>query len=213
MYGIIYLTTNKINNKKYIGMCKSTHIKNYLGSGKLFKQAVKKYGKENFERIVLQECKTFEELSRAEEYWIKKFNAVESVDFYNLTPGGFGGNSEYLKEYWSKFDDVERKLCRNWSKKDMSGKNNPMFGKTHTEETKKKIGMKSVNRKWNKPNHFGMNNPRSKRVKVSFGGDVKYYDCLKEFSQEFISLTYSTLKNLAQTGRFNKKYNLKIEYV
>ena len=101
MYGFIYLTTNKLNDKKYIGMCKNTHRENYIGSGKLLKQAIKKYGKENFERTVLQECQTFEELSASEIYWIKFYNGVEDSNFYNLTSGGFGGNSEYLKEYWS----------------------------------------------------------------------------------------------------------------
>lgn len=142
MYGIIYLTTNKINGKKYIGMCKNTHSRLYLGSGKLFKQALKKYGKENFERTVLQECETFEELSRAEEYWIKQYGAVESQDFYNLTSGGFGGNSDYMKEYWTLFTKDERKKLRNWQRRSMIGENNPMYGKKHSEETKKKISNK-----------------------------------------------------------------------
>ena len=50
MYGFVYLTTNTINNKKYIGMCKNTHRDNYLGSGKVLKQGIDKKGKENFTR-------------------------------------------------------------------------------------------------------------------------------------------------------------------
>jgi len=109
MYGFIYLTTNIINNKKYIGMCKNTHREGYLGSGKLLKCAIEKYGKENFTRIILQECQTFEELSQAEEYWIKFYDAVNDDNFYNLTSGGFGGNSDYLNEYWCKMSNDERK--------------------------------------------------------------------------------------------------------
>lgn len=49
-------------------------------------------------------------------------------------------------------------------KRDLSGQNNPMFGKTHSEETRKKIG------KANKGKLAGSNNPmfgksRSKKVK------------------------------------------------
>jgi group I intron endonuclease len=162
MYGFIYLTTNKINGKKYIGMCKNTHRENYIGSGKLLKQAVKKYGKENFDRVILQECETLDELSQSEIYWINFYNAVEDTNFYNLTPGGFGGNSDYVKEYWSHLNKEERKVCRNWAKRSMVGSNNTMYGKKHTEETKKLIGSKSVNRNWNKPNHFGSKNPNAK---------------------------------------------------
>lgn len=40
----IYLTTNKINGKKYIG--RELHNNpNYLGSGKTFKKAIKKYNR------------------------------------------------------------------------------------------------------------------------------------------------------------------------
>jgi group I intron endonuclease len=213
MYGFIYLTINKVNGKKYIGMCKNTHGKLYLGSGKLLKQAIKKYGKENFERVVLQECQTFEELSEAEKIWIDNFNAVEDSNFYNLTTGGFGGNSDYMKEYWDTFTDEERKLSRNWNRRDMTGENNPMFNKKHSEETKKKIGSKSVNRNWNRPNHFGEKNPKSKKVEVEKDGKKLYYNCLKDFFIEHQIVPYSTLKTLARNQRFSQKHKLKIKYV
>ena len=211
MYGFIYLTVNKINNKKYIGMCKNTHRENYLGSGTLLKNAIKKYGKENFERIILQECETFQELSGAEKYWIKKYNAVDSDNFYNLTDGGFGGNSDYLKEYWNNFSEQERKICRGWHRKDMSDKNNPMFGKKHSEETKRKIGLKSVNRNWRKPNHHGEKNPRAKKAIVIYNDIEKRYDCLKKFADES-GIPYATIKSIAQKNKYSKRYNLKITY-
>ena len=45
--GIVYLITNKINNRKYIGV-DTNNNKNYFGSGKSIKLALKKYGRENF---------------------------------------------------------------------------------------------------------------------------------------------------------------------
>jgi group I intron endonuclease len=213
MYGFIYLTTNKINGKKYIGMCKNTHGKTYIGSGKLLKEAIKKYRIENFERTILQECETFEELSNAEKFWIEKYNAVEDKNFYNLTPGGFGGNSDYVKEYWSKFSKEERKICRNWSKRDVSGEKNPMFGRKHSEETKRKIGSKSVNRNWISKDHNGSNNPGAKKVIVELNGKKLFFNCLKEFSEQFDKLSYSSLKRMTQKELYHKKYNLKIKYV
>lgn len=212
MYGFIYLTTNKVNNKKYIGMCKNTHSKNYIGSGTILKEAVKKYGKENFSRIILEKCNSFDELCKAEKKWIKKYNAVEDNSFYNLTEGGFGGNSNYMKDYWSEFTKEERKTSRKWSKRNINGKNNPMYGKKHSDETKKKIGLKSVNRNWNKPNHKGTNNPNSKNILVYIDDKILKYGCLKQFCDEYKKVPYPTLKSIAKDGRFSKKYNLKIEY-
>lgn len=215
MYGFIYLTTNLINGKKYVGMCKNTHRDGYLGSGKMLKFAIRKYGKENFTRSILQECDTFEQLSESEKFWIEKYDAVNSEHFYNLTPGGFGGNSDYLKSYWMKLNKEERRICRKWNIRDMKGDNNPMYGKKHSQKTKTLIGSKSVNRNWNKPDHNGKNNPRSKRVSVNFIGQtqIKFYECLKDFFNEYNSIPYSTMKSLAQNGNFSKKYGLTINYV
>jgi group I intron endonuclease len=212
MYGFIYLTTNLVNGKKYIGMCKNTHRENYLGSGTLLKKAIEKYGKENFKREILQECVTFEELSEAEKYWIYKHNAVNDENFYNLTAGGFGGSSDYLKEYWNKLTKEERKKCRNWYINDMTGKNNPMYGKKHSLETRKKIGLKSKDRNWHHPNHNGKLNPRAKRVLVEYDGKHKIYDCLKDVTLD-INIPYSTLKSIAQKNHTSKRYKIKISYV
>lgn len=43
-YGFIYITTNLINGKKYIGQ-KKGYNDTYLGSGKILKLAIKKYGR------------------------------------------------------------------------------------------------------------------------------------------------------------------------
>jgi group I intron endonuclease len=213
MYGIIYLTTNLINGKKYIGMCKSTHTKNYLGSGKLLKYAIKKYGRENFTREVLEECKDLESLSSAEEFWIKKYNAVNDDSYYNLTPGGCGGNSEYLQEYWAHFTKEERSKLRNWSKRNMFGENNPMYGKKHSRKTKELIGSKSVNRNWNRLGKPGKLNPNAKAVIVKKEDGVELqFDCLLDAAKSLL-INYSTAKGLAQDRRFSKKYKVTILYV
>lgn len=47
---LIYKTTNKINGKIYIGQTSKDENVFYLGSGKTLLKAVKKYGKDNFDR-------------------------------------------------------------------------------------------------------------------------------------------------------------------
>lgn len=55
MYGYIYITTNIINNKKYIGKHKAkVHSKSYLGSGVILNEAIKKYGRSNFTNKVIE---------------------------------------------------------------------------------------------------------------------------------------------------------------
>ena len=93
MYGYIYMTTNLIDGKKYIGQHKSTKFDpDYKGSGKYLKLAMNKYGRENFETIMLQECYSKEEIDKQEAYYIDRYDAVNSNQFYNLVPGGFGNN-------------------------------------------------------------------------------------------------------------------------
>jgi hypothetical protein len=89
MYGYVYETTNLINGKKYIGQ----HIgnvfdKNYYGSGTILKQALRKYGKENFSVKNLEFCETLKDLCLKEQYYISLYNAVNSDNYYNLSPGG-----------------------------------------------------------------------------------------------------------------------------
>jgi hypothetical protein len=50
----IYITTNLINGKQYIGL-HSKNNKSYLGAGTLLLKAIKKYGKENFSKEILKE--------------------------------------------------------------------------------------------------------------------------------------------------------------
>lgn len=99
-------------------------------------------------------------------------------------------------------------------KRDQNGEKNPMYGKKHTEETKRKIGSKSVNRNWHRPNNYnGKNNPRAKPVIVDYNNKSIKYDCLKDFYSEYPILAYSTMKAIAQKNLINKKHNLRITYV
>lgn len=89
MYGYIYLTTNLINNKKYIGQHKATKFsESYKGSGICITKAFKKYGKQNFSTVILEECDSLESLNAREQYWIKYYDAVASAEYYNILPGG-----------------------------------------------------------------------------------------------------------------------------
>lgn len=107
----IYLTTNLINGKKYIGQHKiSKSYDYYLGSGKILKQAIEKYGRENFKKESLVFCETQEEANEKEKYYIKLFDAVNDDNFYNLAEGGYEGGFTYYKEYLEKNPEEKEKI-------------------------------------------------------------------------------------------------------
>ena len=99
---IIYKTTNLINGKFYVGK-DERNKPDYLGSGINLNRAIKKYGKENFIKEVLEVCSTREELIEREKYWIKETKAQELG--YNIADGGWGGNTydEETKQRVSQF--------------------------------------------------------------------------------------------------------------
>ncbi len=93
---IIYKTTNLINGKYYIGKDEKNNS-NYLGSGKILKNSIKKYGKENFKKEILEFCKTKNELNEKEKYWIETLSATTFG--YNITEGGTGGQTKFKPIY------------------------------------------------------------------------------------------------------------------
>jgi group I intron endonuclease len=95
----IYKITNNINNKQYIGLYtkRVEESTNYYGSGKLINQAVKKYGKENFTKEILERDITDKSyLNDREIYWIAKFDTFNNG--YNLTMGGQGNLGRVTSE-------------------------------------------------------------------------------------------------------------------
>jgi len=95
-YGFIYITTNMINGKRYIGQRKfSNSWQRYLGSGSSLKSAIKKYGRENFKREIVDFAYNKEELNLKEILLIKELDAVGSENYYNILKGGYNSEISY----------------------------------------------------------------------------------------------------------------------
>lgn len=104
MFGFVYVTTNKVNGKKYVGMCKygKPGWETYLGSGKRIIAAIKKYGEENFSREVICEAASREELVQKEIDLIAEYGAVDNPNWYNIATGGFATNGFAGKKHTSE---------------------------------------------------------------------------------------------------------------
>jgi group I intron endonuclease len=120
---IIYKTINLINGKIYIGKDEKNNP-SYLGSGKILKIAIKKYGRNNFKKEIIEICSSVKELNLKEQYWIKYFNSTNRTIGYNITAGGSGGD---IFTHNPNKEIIRERLRLTSSQK------------THTQATKEKI--------------------------------------------------------------------------
>ena len=121
MSSSIYIITNKVNSKTYIGKTTKSiqerfdaHCYNSLKKNQntyLYK-AIRKYGVENFTISLLEET-TPDLLNEREIHWISKLNPN-----YNMTKGGDGGDTSNSPNYKIGMSRVDR-----------SGPNNSMYGR------------------------------------------------------------------------------------
>ncbi len=87
---IVYKTTNNINGKVYIGLHETENLMDeYLGSGVFLRQAIKKYGKDNFKKEVLFVFDNKEDMIVKEKELVNE-GFVKRQDTYNMSMGGFG---------------------------------------------------------------------------------------------------------------------------
>lgn len=98
MKGIIYCIERIKTSKKYIGQHLGTINDNYWGSGVAISRAIKKYGKKEFKKYVLEEC-NLEDLNEREQYWIKYYNTFLG-EGYNMDSGGKSNVG-----YWTILDN------------------------------------------------------------------------------------------------------------
>ena len=137
---IIYEIRRILDNRPYTGYSTKFNsseeflASNYWGSGTYITPAIKKYGKEAFERkVLLKNIFDFKELKRYERLMIKKRKSHISQGGYNLTWGG-DGILGYVHSVVSKQRISEYHA-------DVSGENNPWFGKHLPEKLKQKISV------------------------------------------------------------------------
>jgi group I intron endonuclease len=137
---VIYKTTNLINGKIYVGKDVSNND-NYLGSGVVLKNAIEKYGRENFEKEILEECISKEHLCEREIFWIEKLRSNEKGIGYNITKGGEGGdtftNNPRKEEVSKKLSDAHKIVQNRPSVKEKISEFHT--GRKRSEETKKNI--------------------------------------------------------------------------
>lgn len=136
---IIYLLRNKVNDKRYVGRtCKNIEIRwkehvqasrTNVNCGMLIVQAIAKYGENEFERSVLEECEN-DVVGAREIFWINELGTHVSNGGYNLTFGGDGGMIGFKAS-----DETRAKMSRSQK------------GKKRSPEACEKMRIKATGRK------------------------------------------------------------------
>ena len=160
--GEVYLATNQINNKKYVGMTtrplnvrvsehKYDSVNRLCNNRSYFHNAIRKYGIDNFQFETLEIlydkdiAVLHKKLCEAEQYYINKFSTNIKDVGYNLTIGGDGvcgySLSQEHKDLISKIhkgkklsDEHKRRISEF-----MRSDKNPNKGRKMPEETREKI--------------------------------------------------------------------------
>jgi group I intron endonuclease len=104
----VYKITNLINGKIYIGKDEGDRI-DYMGSGKLIRLAIKKYGLENFRKEIVESINDRELLKERERFWIDHFNATDKSMGYNIHVGGHGGDTI---TYHPDLSEIRKKVSK-----------------------------------------------------------------------------------------------------
>jgi len=151
----VYITTNLINGKRYIGDHSTNNLgDNYLGSGKALIRSIKKNGKEYFSREIIEIFETKQEAFDAQEKYIKKFNTL-SPNGYNLSPTGGTEMGGILSE------ETKKKIAKTLSKS--------IKGRKLTDYHKEQLSLAKKGKRFSLEHKKNLSNAAKKRL-PSFKG-------------------------------------------
>jgi len=172
---LIYLLTNTVNGKVYVGQTIQTlskRMNGHKGTSKCPKakgyndyvhRAIRKYGWDNFKVSIIDNTtnKTQKQLDSNETIWIACFDSANREFGYNIEKGG-SGRGKVSDETKKKLSEVNTgKTLSDETKKKLSEAN---IGKTHSDEAKKK--MSEANTGENNP-MFGKPHSDKAKKKIS----------------------------------------------
>jgi group I intron endonuclease len=185
----IYMITNKINNKKYIGQSinikrrKSEHFTKHCNK-MVISNAIFKHGKENFDFEILKECDE-SQLDELEIKYIAEYKSNNREFGYNVDNGGNGtgklseetkqkikeSTTGYKNHFYGKkhTKDVKNKIKEHHK----NNKNYAFHGKKHTEERNRQLSIKNKDNDWNNRGKGVLYNNKNGKFNTNFNGKTK----------------------------------------
>lgn len=141
LYAIVYETKCIPTGKIYVGVHGQKNspfdFDGYLGSGKLLKHAIKKYGEDSFVRRTLFVYDDYEE-ARKKEQEIVNLDFILRDDTLNISIGGTGGNTTagYTEEEKAELHKRHKESVK---KRDYTSRFTPEYRKLLSVKAKKRI--------------------------------------------------------------------------
>lgn len=193
----IYKITNTIDGKIYIGKHQTTDLDDgYMGSGKILQRAQMKYGLDKFVKEILHIFNTEEEMNTKEKELVTEEFCLRE-DTYNLCVGGQGGFSHINRNGLNLYGmngqpGYGRENLKDWSgislpqeiknkiSDAMIGKQIWWCGRTHSAESKQKIGLaNSISQSGSKNSQFGSmwitNGTENKKINAMYNIPEGWY--------------------------------------
>lgn len=141
----VYIHRNKINNKAYIGTTQQKPERRwqngygYKNNSHLWR-AIEKYGWDNFEHIIFANNLSQNDASHIEKLLIALYDTTNREYGYNISTGG---DCSHLG---IKHSEETKQILREKTKERLSvSENHPMYGRHHSEESKKKMSITKTN--------------------------------------------------------------------
>lgn len=222
LFGLVYIATNKINGKLYIGLTtKGLKFRKYnhfsdakrKKTNSLIHKAIRKYGRDSFSWKVLCECKNKKELMEKESFFVENYNTYaynKNSNGYNMTKGGDDCPMYY--------DDIKKRHSIN-TKKALSDPEVKHRQKLNTKiaftdpEIKKNL-IRGQKKSWNKERrkscskaNSGQKNPNAKYLWIIIKEDVILEEtgCLKEWCKR-MRFNYNTVYGSLKRKGSYKEY-------
>jgi len=192
----VYIHTNKINGKKYVGQtCKKPEIRwnNGVGykSSTYFFSAIKKYGWNNFDHEIIAENLTKEQADELECFLIKKLKTINAKFGYNLCDGGSRGKQNEAtrlkmsqiqkgKKRPPRSEEYRKKLSKAQKKRLSDPTKNPMYGKKRPDTAefnrRTKTGIKQTQEHIQKRvlKNTGQHRTREEKEKMSIAAKKRW---------------------------------------
>lgn len=196
----IYCIENLVNHKRYIGQSvnisdRISHHKSDLKHNRhkntYLQNSYNKYGLHNFKFYILEKC-NINNLDELERFYIAKYNSMNRDYGYNRESGGNINKCPSL--------ETRRKISKNHI--DVSGENNPMYGKKMSKDSVLRTitNQNYINRKVKgEDNHrCSISEEDALAIKKHFSdGHKPYHGEISDIAKKYntTSLTVSHIKN------------------
>jgi group I intron endonuclease len=163
--GFVYLWTNQINGRWYVGSHEGHPADGYIGSGKIFKLAVRKYGLKSFVREILYQGIYFRE---EEEKILVELDAANDPSSYNMKDRALGGTSGTKRSEETKRRISESNKGRVHTKKSRMNMSLAHMEIEQSKETKEKRGrtLKIIGHKPPPGSHSGHRHSEKAKTRI-----------------------------------------------